>query len=202
MRTAILIVSALLTAAMPVAAQDSPFARPGPYLGIGGSVGFYTELEDQIEDLLLSVGYVVNAEVDNPLGFNIRAGYRGNPWLAAEVEYEYLTDADIEIDGFDLAEIRTWVFSGNLKFFPLQGRFQPFLLAGVGALSQRFEDTLGFGLEETDTVAVGRFGGGLDLYATENIALSLDVTYLLPADELGGFDADYVSIGWGAQYRF
>ena len=194
--------SVVLLAAAPVAAQDSGFSRPGPYLGVGGSVGFYTELEDDLEETAAALGYILSADVDHPLGVNLRAGYRVEPWLAAEVEWEYLSDADIELEGIAFAEVRTWAFTGNLKIFPIQTRLQPFVLVGVGALRQRMKDSLGFGYDESETVAAGRFGGGLDFYLTDSVVLSLDATYLLPAGDLNGADGDYVSIGWGAQYRF
>jgi hypothetical protein len=53
---------------------------------------------------------------------------------------------------------------------------------------------------ESDTAFVMRFGGGIDLYATENVVVSVDADYVLP---LGNLDAlDYITIGWGIQYRF
>ena len=45
-----------------------------------------------------------------------------------------------------------------------------------------------------------RFGGGIDLYATKNVVVSLEADYVLPVSSLS--DLDYVSIGWGFQYRF
>jgi opacity protein-like surface antigen len=202
MRKVSVIASAILTAAFSASAQDSEFARSGPYLGIAGSVGFYTGLEDEIEEIALALGYIVTADVDASLGFNARAGYRVSPWVAVELEYEHLLPADAEVEGIEFAEVRTLAFTGNVKVYPLHGRFQPFVIAGLGSASQRLEDSFGAGLEETDTVAAGRFGGGLDAYVTRNVALSLEVTYLLPFSDLNEADGNYVSIGWGVQYRF
>jgi hypothetical protein len=45
-----------------------------------------------------------------------------------------------------------------------------------------------------------RFGGGVDLYASENTVLGLGVDFVLPTDKVNGLD--YISIGLGFQYRF
>ncbi len=45
-----------------------------------------------------------------------------------------------------------------------------------------------------------RLGGGLDFYATKSIVLSLGVDYVLPFGDVEDFD--YVSLGWGLEYRF
>jgi len=47
---------------------------------------------------------------------------------------------------------------------------------------------------------LARFGGGLDFYITESIVASAGVDYLLPTGDVE--DLDYVSFGWGLQYRF
>ena len=49
-------------------------------------------------------------------------------------------------------------------------------------------------------ITAARFGGGIDIYATENFAVSLNISYVLPTGDLK--DLDYVSIAWGFQYRF
>jgi opacity protein-like surface antigen len=211
MRKIIVIVSMILTLAIAAAAQDSEFARPGPYLGIGMTAALYTELEDEIEETALALGYIVTADVERSFGFNVHAGYRTNRWVAAELEYEFLSAAHAEIDGvsptgvkiddLEFAEVRTWAFTGNLKVFPLHGRFQPFLLAGVGAVNQRVRDSVDLGLEERDTVAAGRFGVGFDVYETEFVALSIDATYLLPFSDLNGADGDYISVCLGLKFR-
>ena len=197
MEKIVVIVSAILTAAISAHAQDSEFARPGPYLGLGMSAAIYTQLEDEVEESAVALGYIVTADVDYTMGGNLRAGYRVHPWVAAELEYEYLAAADIEVDESDFAEIRTWAFTGNLKVFPLHGRFQPFLLAGVGAVNQRLKD----GEDLKDTVAAGRFGVGFDVYESENFALSIDATYLLPFSDPNKAAGDYISVCLGLIIR-
>jgi len=56
------------------------------------------------------------------------------------------------------------------------------------------------GADLPDTGFAMRFGGGIDLYATKNIVVTLETDYVKPFGNLDAFD--YVSVGWGVQYRF
>jgi opacity protein-like surface antigen len=201
MQKLVVIVLAILTAAISAHAQDSEedseFARPGPYVQIGLSAAVYPQLEDEIEDLAVALGYVPEVEVEYTMGGNVRAGYRIHPWVAAELTYEYLAVAEAELDGSDFANIRTWAFTGNVKVFPFHGRFQPFLLAGFGAVNQRIRN----GGDSEDTVAAGRFGLGFDVYEGRNFALSIDTTYLLPFGDPLKDGGDLISVTLGLKFR-
>jgi hypothetical protein len=45
-----------------------------------------------------------------------------------------------------------------------------------------------------------RFGGGIDLYATENVVVRGEANYVLPTGSL--HDLKYLSIGMGVHWRF
>ena len=96
------------------------------------------------------------------------------------------------------------MITGNVKGHLLTGRWQPFLLAGVGLMTSGVElrDPMGFGYRQSDwdNAFVARFGGGIDLYTNENIVLTVGADYVLPTGDLKDFD--FISIGWGIQYRF
>ena len=77
-----------------------------------------------------------------------------------------------------------------------KGPIQPYALGGVGLL---FAD-LGGAVSDSEEGLVTRFGGGLDLYFSENIVATFEGTYVLPFDDVDRFD--YVSFTWGFQYRF
>lgn len=201
--------SAALTAEDEVDKDD--FARRGWMVGVAGSYAFET-FEDQAErDFQKVLGPAVNLSVDDSPGFNGRVGYRCHRRFSAEVETEWLHgfDADLTQPGVDqLAHVEydPVVVTTNVKGYFLTGRYQPFLLLGAGAMTAetKLRDPVGLaftGLDsESDTAFAMRFGGGIDLYATKNAVVSLDVDYVLP---FGNLDAlDYVTIGWGFQYRF
>ena len=120
------------------------------------------------------------------------------------------------LDGFDTdvsitpvvqpvtIKIEPWVITGNIKGYVLTGKYQPYLLAGVGVMTAKvkLKNSMGLGLFESErfTDFAARFGGGIDIYMTENIVFTLETDYVLPTGDVE--DLDYVSIGWGFQYRF
>ncbi len=198
----------VLVSAAPGNAQDD-FARKGFYVGLGGTYAidtFENELEDEIEDAL---GGPVNVSVDDSLGINGRIGYRFHRHFSAEVQAEWLDgfEADVSVPGFGKiagVDLEPWVVTGNVKGHLLTGRYQPFLLVGLGVMTAKAKvrDTVGLGLSASERLTdfTTRFGAGVDLYATEKVVFSVGADYVLPIGDLD--DADYVSVGWGLQYRF
>ena len=189
-----------LAAASPIGAQaQDDFARNGAYLGVAGTYAIYTKAENELEDALEGVLGDVDVDLDNPLGLNARAGYRFHPHLAAEGEFEWLSEADFDIDGSGSGDLpNSFIFTANGKAFVLKGRFQPYGLVGLGAMLVDSDGTDDLGDEEADFAA--RFGAGLDIYITRNFLADIHASYVLPVDDLE--DLDFVSIGWGFGYRF
>ena len=201
--------SVALTAEDEVDKDD--FARRGWLVGVAGSYAVETFQDDAESDLQGVLGPEVNLSVDDSFGFNGRVGYRCHRRFSAEVEVEWLDgfDADLTQPGVDqLAHVyyEPVVVTTNVKGFILTGRYQPFLLLGAGAMTAdiKLRDSVGLeftGLRsETENAFALRFGGGIDLYATENVVLNVGVDYVLPFGNLD--DLDYITIGWGVQYRF
>ena len=191
-------------------AEQDEFARRGWLIGVAGSYAIETfkdDLESDIQDL---VGFPVGLSVDNSLGITGRAGYRCHRRFSAEVEVEWLNgfDSDVSAPGFgkiDTIDIEPVVVTANMKGYILTGRYQPFLLVGGGVMTAKggkVRDTVGPGLSLTERANgfAMRFGGGIDLYVTKHVVVNVGVDYVLPFDDLK--DLDYISIGWGIEYRF
>jgi opacity protein-like surface antigen len=172
------------------------------------------------------------SDIDSDVfGATGRGGYRCHPIVSAELQFERLSNFDGGITettvnlwpsaandvprNFDI-ELESLVLTTNVKGHLLTGRYQPFVLAGVGFMrmeSKAKDITSGDALEVPDPdrkraadaseiwveVAM-RFGGGLDFYLTENVVVSAEASYLMPTGKLD--DLDYYSIGVGLQYRF
>lgn len=186
-------IGAFLLLTAPASSQeDSGYSRSGVYLGANVIGGSYVRI-DQLDDGL---------DVDEVPGFSVYGGYRANPVLALEVQFEMLTKGDVDINGASKdGDLETWALTGNMKVFLWPERFQPYVLAGLGAMKIDFEDSTGVGVDQADTDFVFRFGAGLDFYITEHIVASLGANYLFPVgSDLDDFD--YVSYGGGIQYRF
>lgn len=206
--TSIICSSVALTADDEIDPDD--LARRGWLVGVAGSYAIETFERDAQSNLDRVLGVPTDLSVDNSFGFNGRAGYRCHRRFSAEVEVEWLDgfDSDFSSVGFgQLAKLKyePIVVTTNVKGFLLTGRYQPFLLVGAGAMTAEAvlrDDSVGLGLSrtESDNAFAMRFGGGIDLYATKNIVVSLEADYVLPFGDLD--DLDYVTIGWGVQYRF
>jgi opacity protein-like surface antigen len=169
--------------------KQDEFARRGWLIGVAGSYAIET-FESDLQD---AVGFSVDLSVDNSLGFNGRVGYRCHRWLSAEVEVEWLNGFDVSAPGFATIDVEPVVVTANLKGHFLTGRYQPFLLVGGGGMTAKVAT------ERGKSYAM-RFGGGIDLYATKNVVVTVGADYVLPVDDLK--DLDYISIGWGFEYRF
>ena len=200
--------------------DEDDFARRGWMVGVAGSSAielFEDELQEDFRRQLDPIGggfsapSVASLPVDNSFGFNGRVGYRCHPRFSAEVEVEWLHgfDADLEQPGVaQLArvEVDPLVVTANAKGYLLTGRYQPFLLLGLGAMSGdiKVKDPVGLSFtkidSESENVFAMRFGGGIDLYATKNIVVSLEADYVMPFGNLD--DLNYVTFSWGFQYRF
>jgi len=201
-RRAGLATALVLFCAVPATAQEEDdYARSGLYIGFAGSYAIYTELEDHNEDrFLLALGYAVNVDIENPIGFSTRVGYRVTPFFALEGQFEFLSKANFSVNGINLFKFDSWILTANSKLYLLPDRLQPFLLAGLGFMEIEVEDTFGIGVEDPSMEFAARLGGGVDYYATRNIVLSIDVSYVLPTGDIDR--SDFVSFGWGLQYRF
>ena len=192
--------------------DEDDYARRGWMVGVGGSYAVETFEDDAERELQGKLeSKTVSLSVDDSFGFNARVGYRCHRRFSAEAEVEWLNGfkSDLTQPGFaQLAKVdfEPVVVTTNVKGYLLTGRYQPFLLVGAGAMTAdtKLRDPVGLaftGLDsESENAFAMRFGGGIDLYATKNVVVSLDIDYVLP---FGSLDAlDYVTIGWGLQYRF
>ena len=164
------------------------YNRPGPYVGVGGSYmvpGFQ--------------GGARSADFGDTLGFNVRGGYRLNEYWAFEGLYEYG-----DFNAHDVLagnHVQTNTFIGGAKLILPLGRFQPYLSGGAGFVNANADKALRRTSWDVDgTNFAGRFGGGVDVFATENVAIFLDASYTMPINEVSDLYA--FSFGWGAKYVF
>jgi len=166
------------------AEADDDFSSPGVYLGAAGALGF---------DNYDFGPWDVNVDVAG--GFDSWVGFRLIPNLAVEVEFGYLNGFEM----MDLLEYDALVLTGNLKGYILTGRVQPFVVAGVGMTHLRGKN-LASGASANDEDFAARFGGGIDYYLTENLAVQVKATYVLNTDDLDNFD--HADCSFGVQLRF
>lgn len=191
----------LLLAGMSFAEDE--FNRPGAYVGLGAS-GLISTFQ----------GVLGRLHYGNTAGFSVHGGYRLNEFVAFEGMYEY--GNDFGRSGRTLfdhqfvarnSSIQTNLFAGTTKLILPLGRFQPYLDGGIGLLNvngnvnvedERTGQTHNGGTSGTGLA--GRFGGGLDVFLTENWSVFLDNAYTIPAT--GPVNVYYYSFGVGGRYNF
>ncbi len=159
---------------------ESIYARPGFYVGVGGAL----ILED-----------VNNASADNTGGLNLRAGYRLTKRAAFEIEGEWVGGFDPKVGGVSV-NLDTYALTASAKAHLLFGRVQPNLQLGLGIIIA----DAGGPVNETETDLAFRVGVGVDVYATQNIVVVMNGTWVAGTGRVS--DITYGTLGLGLQYRF
>jgi opacity protein-like surface antigen len=182
------LVTMLSGTALATEPGGADYARRGWYVGGGATYAF-----EQFPD-----GH--GLDVGNSPGVKALGGYRVHPNFGAELDVDYLHDFDFDVAGYDVAHVRGVATTVNGKGYLTTGRVQPYAVAGVGGLYVAGVDA---SLDNVLGLSGGfltRFGGGLDLYATEHVVLNAEATYDLPTGRVS--DLRFVPLTLGAQYRF
>ena len=114
------------------------------------------------------------------------------------MSFEYLDGIDFSFFGIDVdVDGRYLAYTWNVKVFPLarviSHRIDPFVYAGIGVGWAEFDaGSIG---DADETAFITRFGGGIDLYVTEQLAVNASSSYVLPTGDLDDFA--YVSLVFG-----
>ena len=168
------------------AVGPADFGRTGPYLMLGGGYSF---------ENFSNVG-PVNIDGSPNLVFN--AGWRLHPHVAVDVGFEWNSGFDASFAGIN-AEVDTYLTTVGMKFYALKGRIQPFIHPSVGVIVGKLDGN-GFG-SETSTTGALRGGGGIDVYVTENLFISVSAYYVYPIDtDLE--DVQYIPLSAAVGWRF
>jgi hypothetical protein len=160
--------------------------RTGAYLGLAGTWG-HEEFGDSN-----------NINIDDSVGFNARGGYRALSWLSAEVQGEWLAGFNVDF-GPDSGEVEMHLIGGNLRLNLPTGLIQPYALFGGGWMHAELSGAGAPSGYEGDG-AFARFGGGMEFYPWPFLAIDLGLAYVLPTGDVDNLD--FLSITWGALYRF
>lgn len=161
-------------------------SRSGPLLGVGALYGL-----DNFSNLPFGT--------DGSGGFSLHAGYRFNKWISSELRMDDFVQFDAHAGGVDVGEVNGWYLGLDQKAYLLHGRFQPFLLAGLGYLVMETSNNAGTNPNKTDDGCGLHFGGGLDIYATEKVVVTTDISYVLGVGDVD--DYGVTVFGLGLLYR-
>ena len=148
-------------------ADDTGFARPGVYLGVGAS-----RSANLVEAFLDGTPVLEDIDVSNSWGVNARLGYRVASWFAVEAEYEWLDPFNASLNGAHVGTLGIQSATANLRLIGPFGRFQPYFLLGVGAAFFSVDSPFSQ-LTVDHSAFAGRIGLGIDVYLIENLYLNL-----------------------------
>lgn len=166
--------------------ENNDPTRSGPLFGLGA-----TYAADNFDS--------VGMRNDGSGGLNAHFGYRFNKYLATEMEIEKY----VSFDGNDhtatsnnrVGHVTGWAIGLNERFYPIGGRFQPFLLGGVNYLKMKTTDSRKVSYPKTDDGVGLRFGAGLDVYVTNRFLVTTDVSYMLSVGDVRDYDLIAISLG-------
>jgi opacity protein-like surface antigen len=172
-------------------------------------------------------GPEATATSDDSWSVKGRGGYRCHPRYSVGATFEYFGGFDTQwtgVLGTGGDDIDMFAATVDIKGYLLTGRYQPYLLLGGGTMHIDTKVTNPTGIvtiknpeipaepprlpvigvpviqarDYTDFVF--RFGGGFDVYATDNVVVNIGASYLLPLGEVSG--VDLFTVGGGIEYRF
>ena len=146
------------------------------------------------------------------MGFNFRAGYRFNDYMAIEGLYEYMDEFGKTVKGPLGAKATThlntngaWLMDKILLPLPGLSQLQPYLSGGIGFLIADTTSTFTApGLKVRSDMSnigfAGRVDGGMDFFVTPTLSTFVDAGYVIPTDEVAPLD--YISVSVGLKYNF
>jgi opacity protein-like surface antigen len=218
----LILFSAILVFAgvVPVLAQEDDYARKGIYAGISMAGTSYLKVEDDVKDDFepSGFGYSGGTDTDDPLGLGVQVGYRFHPHFSAEAGFLWFSSSETEFSGeqfpdpadpngeitdannLSVFKLETLNLTGNLKGYLLTGRIQPFVLVGGGLMHANVDDKFDLGTISGGSAFAARFGGGVEFYVISNIAVVVDLDYVLPTGKLDRLNQFMWSVG--LNYRF
>ena len=178
---------------------ESEFGESNSYIGLAG-VFALTDFGSKIGQNGSRPLRGVTSATDSG-GVRLWVGNKPIPYLAFEVEFQYIAPIKIRSPG---NSDRSQIFSGSLNFkgYPLarvldevmEGRIQPFLV-----VSPTVSGLTGTNIQSPLAFSIG-VGAGVDYWLNEDWSLSLDGRYTWGTSNLNHLD--FATFALGARYHF
>ncbi len=184
----------------------------GMYIGIGGN--YALENFDLDRTPTMDALGLKDWDYDDSPGLNLKAGYQFNRLFAVEFLFDYFfgfdTDQTISIEGHPIkfsaeGELMTFIVAGKLSPDMGSTTVRPYVTAGLGWMDAELDadiSSLGYAIQKntSDSDFCGKVGIGVDFYATKNVSLGIEASYI------NGFgDVDnirYTNLNAGVAYHF
>ena len=155
-------------------------------------------------------------DFDNSPGFRAKVGYHFSKLFSAEFAYDYFSDFSWSktsgIIGAPVKfkaemEIMTFMISGKLSPDIGSVVVRPFITAGVGLMQGKLDlrasaPSIGYSdsISDSNSDICGKLGVGVDFYATKNISIDTEVSYVAGFHDMDNFR--YYNYNLGVSYHF
>jgi len=198
----ILLALLLILAPMSMAKADS---SQGPYVGIFGGLVLPSDLSasDNTDSL--------DFDLDNSFMLGVKGGYifPAFPYLAAEIEYNYMGEQDASFMSVNVGKVSLNNLFANLIFRYPQGMFHPYIGAGIGWSWIKWDST-GVGAsagltDEDDNAWAWQFLVGINVSFDRNWSADLGYRYFSAENfKYRDVDIEYKAsiITFGVNYHF
>jgi opacity protein-like surface antigen len=173
-----------------VFASGASAVEQGPYIGAGGQHAW---------ENFQNVPNGVN--VDDSWGFNFRAGYQFNRYLALEGNYDWYDGFDLKYDDYTYGKIEVQTLLFDLKLmYPIKN-FVPYIRGGGGWMWTKFNPN-NSNLNSSDTIDdfAWDMGVGFSVYLTPNVCIGPSFRYVVGTGDVD--DIRYSTLGFGLEFHF
>ena len=143
----------------------------------------------------------ISGDLSDSGGYDLRLGYFVHHNVGVEFEWQSMVNFDSDVSSEDSVEARMASFNG--RYSPLSGRFQPYVLGGMGWFNVQSDHESGQPNLHKSSFAM-RFGLGLLTYISARSGVSLEAGYILPltGDLAGGESFELIPISLSFFFRF
>ncbi len=201
----------IIVAAFLMVPGLAPAAESGPYIGIGGTFAKQDFDTGDLDKALAGSG--LSADFGDTWGLNVRAGYKFNRYIAAELAFDYLPgydwDVATRIGGTPVAgkvsvDVMAWTLSAKISPFDLQ-KVKPYFIVGVGIMNASADATVSIpgasaSSSDDETDLCGKIGLGVDYFVTDQVSLGLEGAYFAGFNDLDNIR--FYTVTAGVAYHF
>ena len=201
----------LIVAALLLVPGLAPAADSGPYFGIGGTFAKQDFDTGDRDEALAGTG--LSADFDDTWGLSVKAGYKFNRYIAAELALDYLPGFEWNVatsvggtplSGEATVDVTAWTLALKLTPFDLQ-KVKPYFVVGGGIMNASLDVSASIpgasaSSSDDETDICGKVGLGVDYFITDNIAIGLEGAYWAGFNDLE--EIRFYTVTAGVAYHF
>ena len=201
----------IIAAALFLVPGLAPAAEIGPYIGIGGTFAKQDFDTGDLDRELAGTG--LSADFDDTWGLNVKAGYKFNRYVAAELALDYLPNfkwsvatrvGGTPLSGELTVDVMAWTISAKISPFDSQ-KIKPYFVVGGGIMHASADATVSIpgasaSSSDDETDLCGKIGLGVDFFVTDQVSLGLEGAYFAGFNDLDNIR--FYTVTAGVAYHF